>query len=386
MRLKIYLFLLFCIFFSRVNSQIAITEVYFDTPYNESLKYTSLNPNLDPNITIRKAEHHRGEFIELYNYSDTNINLNGWYLSDREGTFWLPNRILKSGEFLVIAYGKQPQEDYFPSFFSTTQGKENQIIYQNVLLLRNKVETINLGCVLFFGQIPIVSDHISWGGSNRISTNFIYNSWENTNNFYSVNSLQKDATGNYFENTPNPLDAIIKPQIKNIEDILRPIFYNYYSSLGWDANVLLITNNICFITISKEEQTPTGTYTNGNKCFTYDIAGNTTDAIDCNNPSIISTTSSNGLTDDQLEEIKANITVAPNPTGGNVYIYWNGIALNKVHNLAIYSSLGTNIYNFLPGTGVNSVSFSLQGQLPGTYIANFTLNTGQVVTKNILKW
>lgn len=402
MRLKIYLFLLFCIFFSRVNSQIAITEVYFDTPYNESLKKTSLNPNPDPSLPITNPEHHRGEFIELYNYSDEDISLCGWYIKDFLGVFYLPcYKTIKSGDFILIAYGKHANEDYFPEFFPTTAGKESKIIYQNVILLRNQRETIELGCTNFKGLFSLPqSEYIDWvHRGNEPHPNYIPYSYSNSNNFYSVQSLQLvsdyniqdeiisvGSLRNYDKSTPNPLEANYKPKTVSLKNLLLPLYYSNYANLTWSENVLNITNNTCPITILKEEQTPTRTYTNGNKCFTYDIAGNKTDAIDCNNPSIISTTSSNGLTDDQLEEIKANITVAPNPTGGNVYIYWNGIALNKVHNLAIYSSLGTNIYNFLPGTGVNSVSFSLQGQLPGTYIANFTLNTGQVVTKNILKW
>lgn len=381
MRLKIYLFLLFSIFFSHVNSQIAITEIYYNTPYNESLKYTSLNPNPDQNIATRTAEHHRGEFIELYNYSDTDISLSGWYLRDYVGTYWLPDRILKSGEFLVVAYGKQPQEDYFPSFFNTTQGKESQIIYQNVILLRNKNEKVILGCEAFKGQMPITSNSFEWNFGSNPSTNFIYNSWENSSNFYSVESVHY---GNY-ETTPDPLSETNKPAMTPLLDIITPLYYQYYSTLNWSENVLNITNNTCPITIVKEEQTPSGNFTSGNKCFSYDIAGNLIDSQDCvantqNNPPASS------LTEDELENIKASITVAPNPTSSNVNIYWNGAALNKIYNLQIYSSSGISIFNFSPSTGVNSASFSLQGQLTGTYIANFTLNTGQVVTKNILKW
>ncbi len=385
MRLKIYLFLLFFTFFSRVNSQIAITEIYYNTPYNESLKYTSLNPNPNPNITKRTAEHHRGEFIELYNYSDTDINLSGWYLRDLVGTYWLPNRVLKSGEFLVVAYGKQPQEDYFPTFFNTTQGKENQIIYQNAILLRNKAELVVVGTDAYNGQMPIKSDFMYWNNYSNPSTNFIPNSWENSNNFYGVNSFQWVGVENYTEATPNPLDATTKPPITSLKDILSPYYYENYSSLNWSENVLNITNNTCPTTIAKEEQIPSGTYESGNKCFSYDLAGNIVDILDCTT-STPNTPPSNSLTDDELENIRASITVAPNPTSSNVNIYWNGVVLNKVYNLQVYSSSGVSVFNFSPSAGVNSASFSLQGQLPGTYIAKFTLNTGQVVTKNILKW
>jgi hypothetical protein len=78
-----------------------------------------------------------------------------------------------------------PQEDYFPNFFNTTKGKENQIIYQNALLLRNKEELVVVGTDAYNGQMPIKSDYAM---EDLILPQIIFLIlWENSSNFYGVN-------------------------------------------------------------------------------------------------------------------------------------------------------------------------------------------------------
>ena len=150
----------------------------------------------------------------------------------------------------------------------------------------------------------------------------------------------------------------------------------------------VLIENICAISIVKVEQTPAGTYLNMGKCFNYDTAGNETSAFDCT-PNT-STNPNVGYSPDELDAINNSIIVYPNPTTAsnqyNVTISWSGAALNKIYNLQVYSSAGMSVYNFNPTAGINTTSFNLQSQLPGTFVANFVLNTGQVVSKNILKW
>lgn len=91
---------------------------------------------------------------------------------------------------------------------------------------------------------------------------------------------------------------------------------------------------------------------------------------------------------DELEVIKNSIVIHPNPTKAtdnyNVTISWSGAALGKIQSVQVFNSSGSLVYSYIPGA--NTTSFNLQNQLPGSFIANFVLNTGQIVSKNILKW
>ncbi len=386
MKLK-FIFFLFSLFtYSKFSSQIAITEVYYDTPYNEKLRFgTQTNGYVDA------IKHHRGEFVEIYNYSDKDINLKNWYLGDKVGMYWFPEKIIKSGQFMVLAYSTLPSNTTeFTDFFSTTAGKQDQIILQNAIMLRNTSEELYLGYTLNNSHI-LNKSSVQWnyqGPQGPMPTNFIHNIWQTPNLFYSVNSLQLNSGNNYSEGTPNPLDATYKPPIQSYDALVKNDYQTYYSFLDWSENVKNLVEKICAISIEKVEQSPNGAYNNGGKCFTYDTAGNRTVATDCSatNPN----TSNNGYTSDELEAIRNSIFVYPNPATSNnsyvVNISWNGPAINKINNLQVYTSGGGLVYGFTPTNGVNSTSFSLQNQLPGVFVANFILNTGQVISKNILKW
>ncbi len=63
-------------------SQIMITEVYYNTPYNEKLHFTKKVNGVTTSELMDAVKHHRGEFIEIYNYSDKDISLKNWYIKD----------------------------------------------------------------------------------------------------------------------------------------------------------------------------------------------------------------------------------------------------------------------------------------------------------------
>ena len=108
-----------------LQAQVAISEVYYDTPYLERLE-------LD-----RRS--HAGEFIELYNYSKEDIDISGWRLSDNTGGFNFPEgTIIKSNDYLVVAY-KDDQNLNFFDLFSNTSEDDNgdKIIYQRNIILNN---------------------------------------------------------------------------------------------------------------------------------------------------------------------------------------------------------------------------------------------------------
>ena len=374
-------------------SQLLITEVYYNTPYNEKLYFQKKVNGVYIHDFIDAKKHHRGEFIEIYNYSDKDISLKNWYVKDLLKTFWLPEKTIKKGEFMVIAYSVlRYNTTNFTEHFSTTTGKESQIIYQDQIILRNKREEISLG-YSFNGSNLLNKSKYHWDFIAEPPSNFINNIYQNPAQFYLVNSIQynpSNSSGTNYEATPNPLAASYIPATQSYDEIVKEDFQQNYSYLDWSHDVNLLVDKICPITIEKVSQSPSGSYTNnGTSCFSYDTAGNLIAGGGCSGVSTPPSGSS-GLSPDELELIKNNIIISPNPTKAsdsyNVTITWNGIALNMINNIQVFNSSGTTVYGFAPGIGVNTTTFNLQNQLPGAFVANFILNTGQVVSKNILKW
>ena len=397
MRIKITTFLLVLIFSQNFYSQITITEIYYDTPDNEKLRFIKKVNGLATQEKIEAVKHHRGEFIEIYNYSDKDVNLKDWFIKDLQGVFWFPDKVIKSKQFMVIAYSVLPYNTTpFSECFTTTIGKESQIILQDKIILRNQREIVSLGRVYNFGGTPFTFNKAErrWEFRQSPPINFIGEIWRTPNKFYEVNSIQYNPnyTGNQdnpdlYDNymaAPNPLDATYKPPTESYDQIIYDDYNSYYSYLDWTDNVNALIDNKCSISILNEEQTAANPRTNVFKCFNHDTSGNLTSSYNCN--STPSTTPSTDYTYDELEEIKKVITIAPNPTNSVVTISWSGVALGKVTNLQVHSSTGGLIYNYSPSSTTNSVTINLQNQISGVYIAHFYLNTGQLVSKNILKW
>ncbi|WP_396145998.1 lamin tail domain-containing protein [Flavobacterium sp.] len=150
-KLKFIIVLLF--FVSKINAQcdvnygsIIISEVYFDTQYNEQIG----------------AKHHNfGEYIELYNSSDTPISLHGWKIKDNHTEFtFTNNEIINPGSIKIITYEGFYAYGYtniysgaqshlggiakFVELFPEAAGHEQDIILQNTMVLDNDVDKISL--------------------------------------------------------------------------------------------------------------------------------------------------------------------------------------------------------------------------------------------------
>ncbi|HAP94965.1 MAG TPA: hypothetical protein DCP54_04290, partial [Chryseobacterium sp.] len=247
-----------------VSAQIVITEVFYDTPYSERLY--RLNTS---NQQIEEARrHHWGEFIEIYNYSDRDLSLQNWYVQDKLGTFWLPaNKTIKSGELMVIAYSKQGYDTTpFTELFSRTQGKESQVILQDQILLRNKSEVVKLGYNALEGKVPLQKSFLQWSTSSTMF-NHIASTWQTPDACYGENSYNLTSNNTYVLAPSNPLEIAYRPPIQKYEDIMKDIYQQYYAYVDWGEFVRELVNKICGISISLEQQTPGGVYTNAGKCF-----------------------------------------------------------------------------------------------------------------------
>jgi len=368
-------------------AQLIITEVYRDTPYSE---YIDVNygpyQNPTPELFEKLRKRHRGEFIEIFNASDTDLNLKDWKLRDNEGNYDLPDKIIKSGQFMVVVANNNSGGDYFPSFFSTTQGKENQIIYQNVIKLSNTDESIHLIAKNVAGhnlQQEYVASSVSFQQENNnmgISAGF--DAVANPSIFYEVKDWQYDFNTPQF---PNPLAATIMPVIKPLEDYVGTILTQNYDVLTWDSNAENLINTTCEINIPNISQSFNAGPTYGSKIFNSDTAGNSSASKTASLKTNTELSAENSI--DILEQIKMAIQLSPNPTPDIANVSITGIAQGKVTSVQVFSGAGALLFtksNLQDSSNFN-FSFSLGNQITGVYIANFTLNTGQTVSKNILK-
>lgn len=109
-----------------------ISQIMYDTPLNEQ---------------IIIPPYSNGEFIELYNISDSSLSLSGWSLCGDGKTekYTFPaNTTLDAGKHLIIAYRHKRTPDFTLSdlYGSAVSGKI--ILYQSTLVLSNSGESIIL--------------------------------------------------------------------------------------------------------------------------------------------------------------------------------------------------------------------------------------------------
>lgn len=121
------IFIIILIFISSsYRSQVKISEVYFDSFFNE---------------VYDNGEHHYGEFIEFYNRSKQDIDISGWSLYDNFSLYKFPQgTIIHAENYIVLANGPSNNSDYinnFATFFPQASGFESQILYQTNILLGN---------------------------------------------------------------------------------------------------------------------------------------------------------------------------------------------------------------------------------------------------------
>ncbi len=229
---------------------LVISEVYFDTHYQEA---------------ISSKYHSFGEYIEIYNSSDTTINLKNWTISDNHTSFQFvdndglnnsANLTIAPGGFKIItfsgfyAYGVAPNgaplatggRPKFIDLFPSAVGLEDDIILQNKLILYNDVEKITLK-----NPAGKIIDEISYkNGSTPWDTNgtppLVY---LGLSNYTYIITPKLDNYGNTVFNGPiyndpetDPISGAIQydangfPISKYKKAIYRTAIANYYTQGG----------------------------------------------------------------------------------------------------------------------------------------------------------
>jgi hypothetical protein len=384
------------------NSQVAITEIYYDTPFLEDIYFYSINATQNPN----NQYHHLGEFIELYNYTTEDISLKDWSLVDFVTKYDFPdNAIIKANDFIVVAYGN-PQSNYFPTYFPNTIGKETKIYYQDKIMLRNDKEILGV----LMGRVrgvkltnPLVIHQVRWGGLGTptlLNNPTTYSVEANTNaNYYNFPSIHLNSfdnspgnpsglpISNYSVDTPSPLSENYTPPIQPMESNsqIAQILSNQATDLTWEFEVNELINIECNLSITDVNQTPSDIYMSNGKCFGYDNSGNNNSASDCINPTTTNPSSPTQYTDNDIEEFSNLIALAPNPTNTTLSAYWSGSVIGKINQIQVFNASGISLLNYSISSAQTNQLITLTGYPTGIYILNFILDSGQIIFKNVIK-
>lgn len=390
-------YLLFLLVSIPLHSQIIITEVNYDTPFYEG------SPNdhyyQDQNTTRR----HLGEYIELYNFSNEDIPLKGWFITDYSTKYVFPDdAVIPAEDFIIIAYN-DPQwyessygynsENYFTTFYPTALGKESQIYYQNKIILRNTLEPLKL----FIGELRGVETNynnlcnVSWENPSNHPFIFSSDATDNptTHNFYQWDSVHLESNGAYQPNVPSPFSSAYLPPTQDLEDIQSVIdaLYDVYNNLTWEDYSDEILFNTCLLVLNVIEQAPYETYTDERRCFEYDNSGNKISSYDCSEEED-DEESGGGQTEytsAELEEINSKISLHPNPTSSIINIQWDDSINGKIQTIFFSNHNGTSIGSLSIGSSQSSVQFDFSGQPTGIYIVSFVLDSGQMLSRNVMK-
>lgn len=391
MKIKnVFSIILFSLSSFSAYSQVAITEVYYDTPYYE--KYYGQSTN---------GAHHLGEYIELYNYTTEDITLNGWAITDIASKYTFPSDlVIPSESFIVIAYRDlyiaPDTDDYFATFFPSTEGMESQIRYQGDMMLRNNMEYLTLRMGMVRGTnlkgYPVQTMH--WTQSNPMSNEDPGNADPSNVNFY-LPSLHLTPSGTFASSIATPLSAGYVPPTQDLEAVSSYVnaVNLVYSNLTWEEYSRAILQATCNLVIPSIEQSSPQDHSTLKKCFTYDISGNYESTQTCveqqnrqaETDSVAVDSTDEGYSAEELEDIGSHIVLYPNPTSTIVNISWDASISGKISDIQVFSTSGVYVFSATISSSQLSVAVDLSSQPSGIYLVDFILDSSQQITRNIIK-
>ena len=245
----------FCILWSYATDYVAISEVMYDTPFNEN---TSTYP------------HCIGEYIELYNAHDQSVDLSNWSLhtSSPNQSFFIPEgTILEPHSFLLIAYGTVDPY-HLLSLAEEDEGWTDihlfynlcvdctPVILQEDLILYNAITSLVLK-----DQYNVTRDSVSYHASQPDGSCYAANSdikniteYTSLSNVYSVQRLGMQFNSNgttigkwqtwggwYHASTSNELD-------NNSTGTASKIFWTDIDDTSSNEELVILSNYIQEIT------------------------------------------------------------------------------------------------------------------------------------------
>lgn len=379
------------------NAQIAITELYYDTPFSETAE--------------QNDRHHAGEYIELFNFTTEDINIGGWYLSDEEGSFQFPqNTVIPSDGLILIAYLPTDVVSYIPNFFPTTQGKETQIIYQNRMQLNNYKEEVSLymtsirGIVLPRHQkiqthkinLPLPYDHtlysinpfdpdVNTQGYDYYKKSLQIQNQQGFQQNISVTQPGQFTSSIYRTATPLALDFTYQlVPLETVESVIDAILNNYDHFIG-NYGVLDLLNNVCDKYVALISQNVITHPVASEKCPEYDAAGNFIGLL------AVCPDDKQGKNEEEVteliaqEDFSSKVWVAPNPTRATSTIFWEKDIEDLIAEIIVVPVNGGQHIPVKYSNINASADVNLSTYPSGIYVVRFTFTSGQVVTKSLIK-
>ncbi len=401
-----YFYFLCCfilgLFGSTIEAQVAITEVYYDTP--------DIEADYIKNNRYYKASH-QGEFIELYNYTTEDTDISGWVLSDAQGNYRFPDHtVIQSGGFLIIAFRKEEDEDWnFFDYFRHSRGQNDQnvphVLYQDRLELNNYDDMVALYATHYKGINKTFSSsykisEVSWYVKPyRNLKRYYYDpEWDN---FY-VHSLSitdpdlldhsnpiSDVNSNYV--TASPFEIPFKVNLKTPKE--SPFYLKYkkehyddpYYQLANDQQIESVLRQLCNTNIPLiDTQTTADTYT-FEQCFSFDKAGNQRSSAICTKEDKTNHTSKEQEQED-IEEIASKIEVYPVPVQDFLNIRWAQEVDDLVDRIVLSDMLGRVSLPITKPANSFQTRINISSYSDGVYIVSFFLKDGRRLNKNILKY
>jgi hypothetical protein len=387
------LFFLFAILSFSLSAQIAITEVYYDSPFIERIHQS-------PDYA------HLGEFIELYNYTTKDIDITGWRLSDGETSYFLPQEtIIKSNDFIIIARKVKGINNYFFGAFPRERsGNERKVFYQDKIILNNYKESVRLYSNYLAGQKLKryhLIDKVEWFCEeencdinpyylNKELKTIFQGEFDTDFSFYLPSYQRTEASKlksfKKFQNTniatPFKLNFQVKlEKLENLDNVKEILIKNHESLNSNDIAKRIITTTCNRDINSISSQSVSDSYVE-EICFSYDTAGNQDSIFYCEDGKDDTTVDDIVIS---LEEIANRIYVSPNPTTGVVNISWEQEVNNLIAGITVSPMNGSSLDIPVTILSSNSAQFNLTTYSDGFYAVRFVLNSNQTITKTVIK-
>lgn len=195
-----------CSFFSQVTSEIDIPNIYI----NEIVS-TNKSSYVDEVFGAT-------DWVELYNHTDHDIDIGGWYLSDEKSPLepFPGGVIIKSHDYVLILCAKSPKSDLNEKVFSgfaLSKKGETLILYDSH---GNSIEKI---------EVPELSTDISYGKNDKLENAFFLSPTPLAKNYgISAASLKELLT--FGEDTDG---LVVSEVMQNNKSFFKSADGKYYS-------------------------------------------------------------------------------------------------------------------------------------------------------------
>ncbi len=407
------------LYFSLFKAQIAITEVYYDTPFFErNNAYTKFNVPVDEGYISQNA--HKGEFIELFNYTKRAIDISGWYISDCSGTFTFPGyTLIKPGEFLILAYSKknnskQPPYHYFFDFFRNTEQslrriygysvilQQNTLLYQEELILDNYEECLTLYAPKWNGteftiDQPYEVSKVFWvAHKERYNTPYERNKFDIESLYYKTYDFYKKSLSTTPETitekrslqshtykTATPFELGFEFELIDFEqsEMYKDLTRDNYGNINHNGKIEEILYASCDSFIKTlNEKTIYDSY-DAEACFQYDTSGNQTIVEAC----AVSSNQTEVEEEERIEYLSNRIFIYPVPTENELTIRWETELDGLIRDISITSMYGGTTIPVVVDRNALQTTVDVSFYLDGIYIITFDFVTGERLSRKIIK-